>query len=76
MRVRRNTADPAQVSRDEGAGQQCWMIVPLYDDQAIGGHVLGSNVPRLAFSADADAVALTDGVVHEPGMRTNSVALD
>src|SRR5262245_48227920 len=45
------------------------MVMPLDRDQAIAAHVLGGDVPRFtdafAAAADAETLALPDGVEHE-----------
>ncbi len=51
------------------------MVVALHHDQHVGRNILARHVPRFARSADAQALALAQGVIHEPLVFAHRPAL-
>src|SRR5690606_28218419 len=62
--------DPVDVAGVQAPGKQPGMIGALAHDQFVGFQILAQHIPGgFAFvgnTADADALALTDGVIHQP----------
>ena len=75
---------PVQIDGLQSLTQQRRMVMALHHIQHIGGDILGSNVPGLVFArgilpslhaTDAQALALADGVVHQPVVLAQHAAV-
>src|SRR5205823_12357300 len=60
--ARRRAGDPGRFVRGERALHQQRMIMTLHHDEAVRSEIFSRDVPGLACPADADALALPDGV--------------
>src|SRR6185312_15003861 len=68
--ARRLAGDPVWCLGMQSPRQQPVVLAALGDDQHVGRHVLAHHEPRLAAgampAADAESVALAQGVIHHP----------
>jgi len=69
---------PMQLTGDQAGAVETWMIAALRDDQRIVGEVLADDIPRrvagITDAADAQALTLAEGVIHQPRMLSDVAA--